>query len=265
MTFEIDRTEVSTDKSPVILWDNLFTQGTLSASSEATDGEKENATDENTFDYWTPSSLPANLTVTLGSATTAAYAGIAAHNLGTNGNTLSVEYNDGVDWVELASITPSDDTTIMLAFDETSSDQFRFYISGGTAPSIGVAFIGDGLRFDSGILPGYTPLYMSDNVELLKSQSLDGQFITNRVNRRGANSSFDLNILERSFVEGATFQNFRKHYNDGKTFFFASNPSELEDDVAYCWRQDGGEIKPTFANDGIFYNTRLSLEAYIGS
>lgn len=266
MSITIDRTEVSTDKSPLVLWDNLFEDGTLAASTEATDGDKENAIDGNTYDFWTPTALPATISVTLGSSTPASYVGIAAHDLFTNGCTVSVEYDSGGGtWVELASVTPTDDKTLMIAFDETSATDFRLYISGSTIPSIGVIFLGTALRFDSGILPQYTPITYAENIELLNSQTITGQFITNRVNRRGASTSLSLNILERSFVEATPFQNFRTHYNDGKPFFFASNPSELDFDVAYCWRQGGGEIQPTFQDNGIFYRTGLSLEAYIGT
>lgn len=264
MSMYIERTEVSTDQSPLILWQNRLKTGTISVSSEATGGEGENAIDDNTYDFWTPTALPATWAMTFPISRSMDYAAIAAHNLGSTGNTVAVEYHNGTGWVELASVTPTDDSVIIIAFNGEFSTQYRFYISGGTVPSIGVLYLGDEIRFDSGILPAYTPLYMAEEVELLKSQSLNGQFITNRVNRRGAKSSFSLNILERSFVESTAFQDFRDHYNDGEPFFFASNPSELTNDVSYCWRQQGGEINPTFQENGIFYKVNLSLEAYIG-
>lgn len=266
MTFELDRTQVSTDKSPIILWDNLFTQGTLVASTEDTSGEKENAVDGNTYDYWTPTELPATLEVELSSSASPTYMAIAAHTLGSNGCGFLVQYWAGSTWERAGGqFDPEDDSTIIVSFDEHTSNRWRIRIvNQGTVPSIGVISLGNPTRFDSGILPSYTPLYMAEEIELLKSQTLNGQFITNRVNKRGSRSSFALNILERDFVEGDDFQAFRRHYNDGKPFFFASNPVELPEDVAYCWRQDGGEIRPTFNNDGIFYNTQLSLEAYVG-
>jgi hypothetical protein len=264
MSIVIDRTEVDSDRSPIVLWDNLFSQGTLAASTESTDGEKENAVDGTTYDFWTPTALPATLSVTLGSGAPASYVGIAAHDLFTGGCTVAVEYYSG-GWVELATVTPTDNKTLIIAFAETTATQFRLYITGTTPPSIGVAFIGDVVRFDTGILPAYTPIAYSDEIELLNSQTMNGQFITNRVNMVGAKTNVNLNILDRTFVEGSDFQSFRNYYNLGNPFFFASNPSELDFDVAYCWRQKGGEIKPTFSNNGIFYTTSMSLEAYVGT
>jgi len=266
MSMYIQRTEVPSDKSPVILWDNIMDDGTITASTEATNGEGANAIDGNTYDYWIPTTLPATLEVSTAASKTASYAAIAAHTLGTNGSTVDVQYWNGSTWVSALSstVTPDDDKTLLIAFTQASGTKWRFSISGSTVPNIGVVSIGNAIQFQSGILPSYTPLYMAEEIELLSSQTMNGQFVTNRVNRKGARTQFGLNILDRSFVEGTAFQNFRRHYNDGKPFFFASNPSELTEDVAYCWRQDGGEIRPTFDSDGIFYKTQLSLEAYIG-
>ena len=260
------RSETSADKSPLVLWDNVFQQGTLSASTEATNSEKENAVDGNTYDYWAPTTLPATLSVALDSSFAVSYAAIAAHTLGSSSSTIFVEYDSGGGtWVSLATLSPTDDSAIVIAFTETSATDFRFRVTGSTVPNLGVVYLGGGLLFDSGIIPGYTPLYMAESVQLLRSQTLSGQFITNRVNRKGASSSFQFNILDRSFVDSTAFQDFRRHYNDGKPFFFAGNPSELTKDVSYCWRKDGGEMKPTFSEDGIFYRTGMSLEAYIGN
>ena len=265
MSIIIDRTEVATDKAPLVLWDNVFAQGTLTASTEATNGEKENAISETTYDFWTPTALPATIGVTLGVSTAVSYVGIAAHNLFTNGCTVAVEYDNGGVWTELASVTPTDNKTLMIAFTETSDTDFRLSITGTTAPSIGVIFMGTALQFETGILPSYTPIAYAENIELLMSQTMNGQFITNRVNRRGASTEVNLNILDRTFVEATPFQSFRDHYNSGKSFFFASNPSELDFDVGYCWRNSGGEMRPSFTDDGIFYRTSMSLEAYIGN
>ena len=266
MSMYIERTEVDSDKAPVILWDNILEDGTITATSEDTNGEVENAIDGNTYDYWKPTAVTARIDLSLAAPKSASYLGIAAHTLGTSSARINVQYDSGGGFTNAWSgaIAPSDDKTIIVAFDQQTAADWRIVVLDNVA-QIGVAFLGDGIQFESGILPAYTPLYMAEEVELLTSQTLNGQFVTNRVNRKGAKGNFGLNILERSFVEGTDFQNFRRHYNDGKPFFFASNPSELVDDVSYCWRQDGGEIRPTFESDGIFYKTQLILEAYIGN
>jgi hypothetical protein len=107
------------------------------------------------------------------------------------------------------------------------------------------------------------PLWQSQKVELLQSVSLGGQFLGNRVNRRGGEGSIILNILERSFIEGTSFQSFKTHYDNGKAFFFASSPADYDEDLAYVWRSPRQTMRPTFVDNGIFYQVNMSLEAYV--
>lgn len=264
MAVYIERTEVGADKAPYFLWDNIFLDGTVTASSEATNGEVENALGDSTWDYWTPTGSTANINLSLSGSATVSALGIASHNLGTQNATISLDESEGTS-SQLFSISPTDDSPILVLFDSTTANDFTFYIdSADSACSIGNIFLGDPLVIDNGILPGYTPLWMADNIELLESMSLSGQFFQNRIIKRSAQTNLSLNILDRSTVEGADFQNFRTHYNDAKTFFFAAGPSVFEDDISYCRRVSGAEIKPSFQQNGIFYNVQLGLEAFVG-
>lgn len=258
----IERTEVELDKAPFVLWDNIFLNGAVAASTEATDAEVENALTDSTFDYWQPTTTSGTVTLTL--AGTASVLGIAAHDLGTQGATIDVKA-DGVSVLD-STVSPTDDTPILILFDSTTSTtNWSVEITGASAAfSIGNLFLGVPLIFETGVVPSYTPLYMAENIELLQNRSLGGQFFQNRVIRKSAETSINLNILDRSFVEGANFQNFRDHYNSGKTFFWSAGPSVFEKDVAYCRRTSGGELKPTFSNNGIFYKVGMQLEAYVG-
>lgn len=263
MTVSFKRSSVTSDTYPAIVWKNILGYSTPTATTEATNGEAENVIDEATNTYWTPTALPATITFNLDTSRTAGYLGVASHNLATSQCSITLEEYSGGSWNVVFTHTPTDDSIILFPFTEDTSDQWRVIVDGVSAPSIGVLFLGEALQFETGILPAYTPLYMAEDVELLTSRTITGQFMPNRVQRKGLSTSFSLNILDRAFVEGTDFQNFRRYYNDGGPFFFMSNPSGLTEDVSYCWRQDGGEIKPTFENDGIFYKASLSLEGFI--
>lgn len=258
----IERTEVATDKAPLVLWDNIFLDGTVAASTEATDAPVENALTDSTWDYWQPTTTSGTVTLTL--AGTASALGIAAHDLGSKGATINVKA-DGVSVLD-STVSPADDKPILILFDSTTSTtNWSVEITGASAAfSIGNMMLGVPLVFESGVVPAYTPIYMAENIELLQNQSLGGQFFQNRIIRKSAETSIQLNILERSFVEGTPFQNFRDYYNNGKTFYWAAGPSTFDDDVAFCRRTSGGELRPTFENNGIFYRVGLQLEAYVG-
>ena len=256
----IERTEVATDQAPMVLWYNVLLDGTVTASTEATDAEVENLLTDSTFDYWRPTTTSGTISLSLGSSKTISAVGIAAHDLGTRGATVTVKA--GI--TTLATVVPTDDSTIIILVASTAGTAFSVEITGATAaPSIGNLFMGVPLVFESGIVPSYTPLWMAEEIELLQNQSLGGQFFQNRVVRKSANTSVNLNILDRAFIEGAPFQSFREHYNTGKSFFFAAGPSVFEKDGSYC-RRAGDTLKPTFANTGIFYQVGMQLEAYVG-
>ena len=256
----IERTEVPLDGAPLVLFDNILLDGTVTATTEAVDAEVDNLLTDSTFDFWKPTTTSGTVSLSLGVAATASALGIAGHDLGTQGATVVVKR--GVTTV--ATINPTDDSTIIILFASGSDTAYSVEISGATAaPYISNLFLGVPLVFESGIIPAYTPLWMAEEVELLMNESLGGQFFQNRVIRKSANTSVNLNILDRTFVEGTGFQGFRRHYNDGRTFFFAAGPSNFEDDGSFC-RRSGDTLKPTFANDGIFYQVGMQLEAYIG-
>lgn len=256
----IKRTEVASDQAPMVLWYNVLLDGTVTASTEATNAEVENLLTDSTFDYWRPTTTSGTVSLSLGSSKTISAVGIAAHDLGTQGATITIKAGA----TTLATVNPTDDSTIIVLFASTSGTAFSVEITGATAaPSIGNLFMGVPLVFESGITPSYTPLWMAEEIELLQNQSLGGQFFQNRVVRKSANTSVNLNILDRTFIEGNPFQSFRSHYNTGKSFFFAAGPSVFEKDGAYC-RRSGDTLKPTFTNTGIFYQVGMQLEAYVG-
>ena len=261
----IKRPEYDADKAPLVLWDNLLLGATVTASTEATDSEVENLLTDSTFDFWKPETTSGTVTATFASTTTASAVGIAAHNLGSLGATIAIRKGT----TTLFTVTPTDDTPMLILFSSntfgaSSTTRFSIEITGASSAfSIGNLFFGVPLVFETGILGGYTPLWMAETIELLQNTSLGGQFFQNRIIRKSADTSVNLNILDRAFIEGATFQGFRNHYNSGKTFFWAAGPSVFEEDVAYA-RRSSSEMKPTFQDNGIFYNVGLDLEAYVG-
>lgn len=70
---------------------NVLSEGTLSWSSQTPDGFAANALGPQTYDAWVPSSLPANIGVTLPSPQECECAAIVAHNLGTSNATARVQ------------------------------------------------------------------------------------------------------------------------------------------------------------------------------
>lgn len=120
--------------------------GTVVVSSEATGYEGVNALTGVTYTAWRPTALPATWTLTFTSAAVS-YVGIAAHDLYTQGATVSVRAWNGAAFSSVASHTPTDNGPILfLLTRRTAQTTFRVYISGTTMPTIGVIWIGDVLE-----------------------------------------------------------------------------------------------------------------------
>lgn len=248
-------------ETPFVLWDNILLDNSSFGAYSGTFGE--NVLTDTTNDYWTLSSVPSYVTATLNSERWANTLGISSHNLGSNNCTIQVRCDDT--YRLIAEFSPKDDSTIILQFLRTKSKYWRVRVSSGDAPpSIGNITLGERLYFESGITLGYTPMWMSEQIELLSNTSRNGHFLGNRVIKKTGSTSFDLNILDRDFVEGDDFQTFRNHYNNGNSFYFSSNAYELPKDAGYCRRSDSSVLSPTFGSSGIFYEMGLDLEVFLG-
>lgn len=237
-------------RQALILWDNVLTRGTLFSSASLAAGPKENALGPQTYDYWMPSTMPANLrTQSLPVAETSNCAAIFAHNLGSTGCSVRIEYSvDGsTGWTQAMPYQAvPDDGPILLMFPAQAGKGWLLRISGGTAPSVGLVMIGKALRVPGGVLSGYVPLSAAKTVDLMSSVTLGGHFVGTRAIRQGAGTQIPLAEQPREWVEGDAAP-FIDHYNRGGTFAWASCPELLRDDVGYCWRSGDtlrGQVDP---------------------
>lgn len=262
MTIVITNTPTNNDSLPTVLFDNLFLDGTLSASTEAVGYPKESAVSENTNKSWKPTALPANLSVDLGSATAVDSFAVVAHSCGTQGNTVALQSSiDNATWTTRCTVVPTDNTTILGMFTSTSARYWRILISNGSVPNIGVAMIGQRFNFPAGVKAPYTPVWLSQQYELLTATTLGGQFLGNKVLRQGGRTAINLVSFERNFAE-TNLTNFRLHYNSGKAFVWAAGPSIFSKDAGYVWRTDSSTMTPTFDENGSWMSVGLEVDAY---
>ena len=264
MTIIITNTPTSNDSLPTVLFKNVFASGILSASSEATGYPKENILDESTVKYWQPTSRPATISVDYGTTTTVDALAVVAHNLWTCGCSVRLQTStDGVTFTDaLAVVTPTDNTTILQLFTPITSRYFRVRITGGTAnPSIGCILLGSRFTFPAGVKAPYTPVWLSQQYELLTSTTLGGQFLGNKVLRQGGRTTINLVSFERTFAESSLLP-FREHYNSGKAFIWAAGPSVFSKDLGYVWRTDSSIMAPTFDENGSWMSVAMEVNAY---
>lgn len=244
---------------PMVLIENAFADGGLSWSSQTADGFASNALGPQTYDYWTPAAMPATLQVSLSVARECNAMAIVAHNLGSKGATVIVEHMEGVSWSEDLRHSPKDDSAILMIWNGAVAASWRLRVTGPAAPSIGVVMLGKRLTIRSGVLTGYVALPHARRADLMTSTSMGGQFLGNRIKRRGAETAIEFADLPREFVDGALAP-FRDHFDSGQPFIWASDPKGDKRDVGYCWRS-GDELRPSYGEDG-WANIAFSVEAY---
>lgn len=245
---------------PMLLWRNVLGLGALVASSAAPDGFAANALGPQTYDFWTPTAVPATLAVTLGAAAQCDACAIFGHTLGTAGATIEVQYFSG-SWLTVATATPATNEPLLFIFPAVSSTQWRIRITGAVA-SISIAMIGKRLIVPTGVQTGYMTLDMALQIEMTASKSVTGQFFASRVNRKGATTSIALATQRRTWIEGDA-AGFIAHFNAGGTFAWASAPDLLPRDLGYC-RRAGAVLAATYDPGAIYGEMSLDVDAYNG-
>jgi hypothetical protein len=146
---------------PAILHDTRFSDGTPTASSTADGYNVANLSDWRPYTWWKPVAMPAQVTVDCASAKAADYLFIYGHDLFTKGCTVAVRGstdNFTSSDVLVASVTPSADTPVMLAFSSAPYRYWRLNITGSAAPSLAVAALGAMLRLPTYLPQGFDPL-----------------------------------------------------------------------------------------------------------
>lgn len=220
---------------PVVGLDNLFTKGTLTASSEATDFQKENATDTLSYTFWRPTSLPATLEVTASGAQYIDYWGIAAHSLGSNGCTFNIEYYNGTAWVAISSaISPVTDKVIFTAFTKIYTNRVRINItSGSSIPSIGVLHCGKAFVFQRSVFIGHAPVALNPVQEYAQNISEYEFDLGRSYARKGAATNLTVNNLTPDWVRSDLYPLCEQMIT--KPFFFCWRPDQFTGDSGYCW------------------------------
>lgn len=250
---------------PAVLYRNVLAEGTLTATGTGS-GAVANILGPQTFDYWKPAAVGNAAQVVLASLATCDTFAIDAHDLGTRGATVAFQYrvaSTGA-WTTIATLTPSDDSPIMVFFPPVSALSWGVQITAapGTLPSLGIVYCGPKLAFPSPLAVPYTPLNFSANVEVFPSVSIGYQLLATRFERHGKATSVPFCPIDGSWL-AANIEPFRAIYDTGTPFFYAGCPVAWPLDLGFCRRgMKAGELRPAYDAGGLWATLRLEVEAY---
>lgn len=245
--------------APKIGWENFFRTGTISASSEASGFEKENAYDWNTYDYWSPTDVTNEwIKVDMGTAQAADYFAVAAHNLNDYSGSIKCQYSsdDFASDVHDAStlVTPADNAPFFEEFTSVSARYWRLLInSTTTAPRLGCISLGTALEMDRAVGAGFAIPFDARNDMVINQRSEGGQFLGRSVIRKGVSTSMTFTLQTLAFVRG-DWRNFLDHAQL-YPWFFTWNPTY--GDALLLWLE--GDPTPPVYNTHTLLNVGVTV------
>jgi hypothetical protein len=163
---------------------------------------------------------------------------IAAHNLAGKTVTISTEATTGTSFVTRATVTPTDNTTIGILFNQGSGyphviRQVRISVNDGTDIAIGVIKVGKALQMPIPIYGGHRPLNLNRVTEAQQQFSEAGQWLGRIIKRRAVTTTYDWEYLKASWYD-ASFEPFAQTL-PLNPFCIAGNPSKIGSDVGFVW------------------------------
>jgi len=215
---------------------NWLSGGTATANSTATGYYADAPTNTLTYERWKPATNPsaANIIWTYdhGSSEEVDYCAIAAHTLGTNGCSIAVQYWNGSTWVAITSATAvTSDEPLMVIFEPRTGTQFRFILTTGSAPEVGVVKFGSSMQMERPIYGGHAPIPMARQTILRSNYSETGEYLGRVKQRTYLATEYSWQNLTADWVR-VNWPSFQLA-TEAEPFWIAWRP-ETFGDVGFC-------------------------------
>lgn len=235
-------------------YDNTLVNGSASAISDNVGAA--NMLTPSTYDKWRPTAD--GLALLIGNSQSCDYVGIAAHNLGTDGVTLTVRVSNGGGFTTVYNQLVTDDKALFIRFDAATYDRVEVGIAGSTDPEIGVVFLGLELEMMRPIFSGHAPSVLSATDVMTPQMSDGGQFLGKQIVRQGYGTNADFQHLTDEWYR-EKFQPFVVHAKT-RPYFWAWNLLESPGDIVYGWTNEN--ISPTYMGIRNWLEVSFKIEAH---
>lgn len=246
------------DRARIAHSGNWLTGGTVTASSTDGDFFAEGPNNSLTYERWKPTSLTATWEYDHGSTSECDYCVIGAHTMGTNGNTLRVQYYNGSSWTNLIPATAlTDDTDIYVVFEPETRQRWRINIQGGAVPEVGVIKFGKSLQLERPVAGTHTPLAYARQTELTSTMSATGEFLGLTKQRMALRTTFQWNFLTPTWIE-ANWPGFQRAVED-EPFFIAWRPGDYSE-ASLCKAEAPPTVQFTGSRD--FMSASVNVVGY---
>jgi len=230
--------------APLIGIHNLVLTSNITTTTENASYPKENIANPATFLEWRGTAIAQeDLEFDISSyGSDVGYVGIARHNFGTIGATVTLAGDTGSGYADISAVAPADDSPIIFKFTPETYDDMRIRISIGTAvPTCAVVYIGDPINVERNLYVGHSPLPLNRMAKVISGRSENGNFLGRIVTR-------DINQSSASF-KNITPSFYRTEIDPFVTlarvnpFFWAWRPSSYPLEAGFAWLTD--DITPS--------------------
>jgi hypothetical protein len=243
----IDEQEI-TDCNPRIGYDTIVLPGTVTSDQGAT--TRVNMANPATYLRWTADNINTqHIGANLIAARTVNYYGIAAHNLGSAGATITFEVSpDGVVWTPVTDgVLLSDDFAMIEEFPDQFAAFYRLKIENATIiPSVGVFYIGKMLRVQRRIYVGHAPFTLQRKSKVSSGFSENGQFLGRVVRSTTFETDVQVKNLTAPWVR-QKLDPFLAVAAD-RPFFWSWRPCAYPTEVGFAWTTQDPDVSNSRPN-----------------
>lgn len=241
-------------RNPIIGYQNMIADTTsiLTASTSSADEPISNLLNGATYLAWRATTTAQQiLSIDLGSPRRVDYFGLAAHNLGTIGSNVLLQYydTDTTTWTDASPLyTP--DTANGVVFTRFTAQTFQYWrfvfaASATAVPArIAVLYLGELLVLQRRVMIGHAPYTFARKTTLVQGRSENGQFLGRMVRQE-----FLEHTLEQKNITPTWARSKWLPFLDvarTEPFFWAWRPSQYPGECAFGWLMDD----PSTSNSG---------------
>lgn len=260
--------DLNTDPDlPLIGYDNVVTTTNIAATNAATGSPASNLANPATHLKWDAGSTDTQyLTLTLDGLTEIGYVGIAGHNFGSSGATVSIQQatDNSPEWEDVAGteLIPSDDTPLIWWITPSlHPNQLRIKVvpvdnSPGIEPEAAVMYAGVPLRLERKLYAEHTPISQARRLDVSNGRSESGEFLGRVVRGEWRETTASFRLFTPSW-----YRDNMPEFLDAATtapFFFAWRPETYPFEVGYCFLLDDPMPRPVHG-DGNLISFELKL------
>lgn len=248
---------------PIIGWHNLVTFDGVSADHEDPAYPATNLANDSTNLRWLSTSTALQYVyATLSTSEAVNYVGIARHNFGSTGATITVQGRTAepdADWVDLSpEYSPAHDRALLFRFANAFLVDIRLKIVPGTgAPSMAIFYVGALLVMERGVDVGHTPLPYARHRKMIAGRSEGGEYLGKIESGGVLRSRVDFNNMSPDFYRDEV----DAFVEANQPFFFAWAPDAYPDEVGFAWFVD--DVMPVPAHLAGWTNLSIEMEAIL--